>query len=140
MQSGVNTLTSNFNNHVQQNNQFESNTNNTLNTLLSRTNKYINNIYINGQSGYIKLVDGTLIQWGTAGYPGGSYVTFDVYFPTVFSQNIYSPVLTARGTDNINAASMKLLNVYNNHMQVKYTGAGNNSGTINGITWIAIGR
>lgn len=101
---------------------------------------YITQTYINGQTGYIRLSEGTLIQWGTVGYPGGAYVTFDVYFPTLFSNNVYSPVLTARGTDNINAAAMKLLNVYNNHMQVKYTGAGNNSGTINGLTWIAIGR
>lgn len=104
------------------------------------TAPYITKTYINGQSGYIKLADGTIIQWGTNGYPGGAYTTFDVFFPTPFSQNSYTPVLTARGGDNINASAMKLLAWYTDHMTVKYTGAGNNSGTINGITWVAIGK
>lgn len=104
------------------------------------TAPYITKTYINGQSGYIKLVDGTIIQWGTNGYPGGAYTTFDVSFPIKFSENSYTPVLTARGGDNINASAMKLLAWYTDHMTVKYTGAGNNSGTINGITWVAIGK
>lgn len=104
------------------------------------TAPYITKTYINGQSGYIKLADGTIIQWGTNGYPGGAYTSFDVFSPTPFSQNSYTPVLTARGGDNINASAMKLLAWYTDHMTVKYTGAGNNSGTINGITWVAIGK
>lgn len=101
---------------------------------------YISKVYVNGRSGYIKLADDTIIQWGANGYPGGAYASFNVTFSIPFPQNSYTPVLTARGGDNVNASAMKLLAWYPDYMTVKYTGAGNNSETINGITWIAIGK
>lgn len=133
-------LIQDYDEYKQENSEFQTETTQKLGDLITRTQNYIKNIYINGQSGYIKLVDETIIQWGTNGYPGGAYTSFDVSFPTPFPQNSYTVVLTARGGDNINASAMKLLAWYTDHMTVKYTGAGNNSGTINGITWIAIGK
>ncbi len=120
--------------------KFEQKVNNNLQDLVNRTKSYISKVYINGQSGYIKLADNTIIQWGTNAYPGGSYTQFTVGLVTPFSSTNYTPVLTARGSDNINASAMKLISITNNSFNVKYTGAGNNSGTINGITWIAIGN
>lgn len=81
-----------------------------------------------------------LIQWGYTGYPGGAYKSWDFGFPIAFWGDTITVLCNAVGAYNINAAAMKILGVYTTYFTMQYTGAGNNSGSMSGVEWFAIGH
>lgn len=81
------------------------------------------------------------LQYGYTGYPGGAYRSWDFTLPiTLQGGGNITVVCNAVGSYNINAASIKILGVYNTHFTMQYTGAGNNSGSIGGVEWLCIGH
>ena len=82
---------------------------------------------------------GFQVEWGYIGYPGGAYRSWDFGFPVAYSRGVTTVNANAVGSYNINAAAIKILAIYATYFTLQYTGAGNNSGTISGVGWLAHG-
>lgn len=56
-----------------------------------------------------------------------------------YSRGVTTVNANAVGSYNINAAAIKILAVYATYFTLQYTGAGNNSGSMYGVEWLAHG-
>ena len=95
----------------------------------------------NSDSGYCKMPDGTLMQWGTAGeYRGQSSNDFDVTMPQEFASTNYKVFITGSWYSDPTiyeafcTAIAKTTNVFSVHVK-------NPTGTHTyAVYWFAIGR
>lgn len=100
----------------------------------------ITSIYQNGQNGYIIYSNKLCHQWGYVTYPGGAYVSFDINLLKPFKNTDYVVNATVLGTSGTgDASAFRILSQSTNKFNVRYTGAGNNSGVVRGGNWQAIG-